>query len=259
MTGVAVRGTVSRAVAAALIAALATIAGVAPAAADQGAIHLGAGDCYAAGSSTAALTNSCQSNTGLIKLVASFTPPVMIPQFCGLEAVVNVFSAGTTLSPWWHMESSPSPGCRAGRISVSFDFTSGPGTCEDYWAGRAMGGMDYGVNKDGLGPNSARILMICAVDETTTGPINPPTEYYGFSIVIQRSQSSGVGSCEGCLDKACFALSYITLGQVAPLPEYTITQGVQQVVPYNGGGGPNCAIATTQKSSWGAIKSIFRY
>jgi hypothetical protein len=227
--------------------------------ADSGSIHLGAGDCYGAGSSTAAISNACLTNTGSFTLVASVTPPTRLQRFCGFESMIYIYTSGTTLSPWWHMESSPSRGCRAGKISVSDDFTNAATTCEDYFAGRGMAAMDYGINKDGMGPNTARIWVIGALPDTMATSISPPAEYYVYSVTIQRAQSTGGGDCAGCLDRACFALSYITLGQPAPLNEYTLTQGVQQVVTYNGGtGGGNCAAGQTTKSTWGAIKATFR-
>src|SRR5438132_199873 len=106
----------------ALVLALVTLCSIRVefARADRGAIHLGVGDCSAAGSATAALTNACLSNTGVITLVASFTPPVTLARYCGLDSKIYIYTAGTTLSSWWHMESGASHGCRAGKISSSF-------------------------------------------------------------------------------------------------------------------------------------------
>ena len=224
-----------------------------------GDMNLGFGDCAPAGSATTAITNACQANTGVITLVASYRPPMPLNQFEALEGAVDVFTSPSLLSPWWHLESNPSPGCRAGRVSVNFNFTSGPSTCIDFWSGQAIGGMDYGVNQAGLGPNTARIRVVGAVQEALAGAISPSTEYYGFSIVIQKTQSTGPGSCAGCSDRACFSLNSISLEQPAPIDNVVITRGTQTVVTYNGGtGGPNCAAAVVQKSSWGQIKAIFR-
>ncbi|MBI1799921.1 MAG: hypothetical protein HYR73_09600 [Candidatus Eisenbacteria bacterium] len=244
------------ALAAALAAAALAISS--PALADRGAINLGFGDCAAAGSSTAGITNACVSNNGSIVLYGSFIPPQPMPKFLGFDhGAVDVFTSGTTLSPWWHMETG---GCRAGRISISFDFTSGPGTCTDFFAGQAVGGMDYGLNQAGLGANTVRIRMLAAVGDS--GLISPGNEYYAFAIHILKIQSTGPGSCAGCLDKACFVFSNLILVQPT-LPsgavESIVTQGSQSVVTYNGGvSGSACAGANVQKGSWGSIKAIYR-
>ena len=225
----------------------------------QGAIHLGAGDCSAAGSSTAAVTNACTSNTGAITLVASYSPPAPMPRFEALEADVVIFTNGATLSPWWHFEGSPAPGCRAGRISVSADFTSYPGTCMDFWSGQAAAGLYVVANDANVGPGAAHIRVGLGVPESLMGSISPSIEYYGFSLTIQKNQSTGPGSCPGCLDRACFVLNSVALSQPAPVPDFVITQGTQNVVTYNGGtGGSNCTSAITQARSWGSIKAIYR-
>jgi hypothetical protein len=243
-----------------LCLALAMSLALAGPAAAAGDMNLGSGDCAPAGSSTNAIVNACQSNTGAITLVASYRPPMPVNQFEALEAAIDVFTSPALLSPWWHMESNPSPGCRAGRISVNFNFTSGPFTCVDFWSGQALGGMDYGLNEAGFGPNTARIRVVSAVQEALAGSISTSTEYYAFSIVIQKNQSTGPGNCEGCMDRACFSLNSISLEQPAPVDPIVITRGTQTVVTYNGGtGGPNCAAAVVQKSSWGQIKAIYRY
>jgi hypothetical protein len=222
-------------------------------------MSIGAGDCAAAGVSTAAITNACNSNSGSITLYVSFQPPSPMGQFEALIADVDIYTSPTSLSPWWHMEQSPGPGCRAGKISVNANFTSGPTTCTDFWSGQATAGMVFGVNDLGLGPNTANIRVVAGVPEEMRGSINSGTDYYAFSLTILKTQSTGPGSCAGCSDRACFSLSGIALSQPAPIPDQIISKGVQTVVTYNGGtGGPNCAAAVVQRGSWGAIKAIYR-
>jgi hypothetical protein len=248
---------VSRHSLALLVISIAALACSAPRAdAASGSIHLGVGDCAGAGSSTADFTNACTANTGVITLYGSFSPPQQMAQFLGFEAGVDIFTSGTSLSPWWHMEQG---GCRSGKVSVSFDFTGGPYTCTDFFGGQGYGGSDYGINEANLGPNTVRLRMICAVAEQFMGPISSGTEYYGFAINISRAGSTGPGSCSGCLDRACFVFSYIELDEPATVGDYTVTQGSQNVVTYNGGvGGSVCAGANIHKGSWGSLKSIFR-
>jgi hypothetical protein len=234
---------------------LATFA--APSLAGGGAIHLGFGDCAGAGSSTVSFTNACATNTGGVPIVASFNAPASMPRLTSLEAGLTFYTSGMSLSPWWHMESQPAGACRSGRISVGFDFTGGPYTCADFWGGRAMGGMEYLPNGLGSGTNTADIGLVCAIAEP--GPVDGSSEYYAFSVLISKALSTGPGSCAGCTDKACFVLDYIKLQQPAEMrADYTMTQGDQSAILYNGGtADAGCAAARAQKSSWGAIKAIY--
>ena len=220
-----------------------------------GALHLGYGDCAGAGPATAALNNACSSNLGSIPIVASFSPPVGMNQLVAIEGGISVYTSGSTLSPWWHMEPN---GCRADQISISFDFTNGPYTCNDIWGGQAIGAMFYTVNALGLGPNSANILFVAAVSEDHPVQVGTSSEYYGFTLRISRSQSAEPGSCAGCTERACFVFDYLKLDQPAGVGDFTLTQGDQSAIAYNGGGGIQaCASARVQKGSWGAIKAIY--
>ncbi|MGH7741281.1 MAG: hypothetical protein ACRENS_04590, partial [Candidatus Eiseniibacteriota bacterium] len=162
------------------------------------------------------------------------------------------------LSPWWHFEQYPA-GCNAGRLVTTFAFDSGPYTCTDVWAGQASGAFDFAINPMGTGPNTATVQMVCAIPILDGVPVNPSFEYYGFKIQISRAASSGPGACAGCTDKACFVFNWLTLEQPAGVGDFTITQGYQNAIAYNGGtGDANCAGSRTQRGSWGAIKAIYR-
>jgi hypothetical protein len=225
-----------------------------------GSIHLGYSDCSAAGTSTAALTNACTSSTGSIVIVGSFNPPVSMPHLVAFEGEVGIFTSGTDLSPWWHFETAPSAGCRAGRLSASFTFDAAQQTaCSDVWAGQAMGATDFLINPMGTGPNTAVIRLVCAIPQLDGVPVNPSIEYYAFKLQISRSQSSGPGVCSGCLDRACFVFDYASLEQPVGVGDYVITQGYQNSISYNGGtADANCAGSRTLRGSWGLIKSIYR-
>jgi hypothetical protein len=221
-------------------------------------MHLGWGDCAGAGSATAAFNNPCTSNTGAIPIIGSFNPPVPLTQMVAIECEIDIYTSATVMSPWWHMETQPSSGCRASQIYVSFDFTNGPYTCNDVWNGQAAGGMEYLVNGMSLGANTANIVMVAAISDEFPARVDPSNEYYAFSLRLGRAQSSGPGSCAGCSDRACIVLNYLKLDQPAGVGDFTITQGDQSAITYNGGGGlAACASARTQKSSWGAIKAIY--
>jgi hypothetical protein len=211
------------------------------------------------------VNNTCTTNSGAVgTLVTSFQPPVDLPQFLGCAGVIDLQTNAAPLNPWWHAEVG---GCRASKVSVSFDFSSGPFSCIDFWQGQAAGGMDYAVPSPGVAAPSARIRTIQAVPASGIGPIfvldptaQTPNEYYAFKITISKLLSTGTGACAGCLDKACFVFNSMSLSQPAPVPDVNLTTGPAQYATYNNGPGSGlCPGATpTQKSTWGSVKALYR-
>ena len=218
-----------------------------------GDINLGWNDCampYGVGTSD--IANNC-NNTGALTLVASFAPPVDMAEFNGHAGVVDIQVAAASLDNWWHMETG---GCRAGRMSGSFDFVAGPFSCFDVWAGGASGGINLGL----VGSNRLRVRTVCAVPGVA--PILADgTEYYVFKLTISKLQSAGTGSCAGCTDPACIVFNNLLLTQPAGVGDYTLTTGPAQYATYKAGTGVTggCPAATpTRSGTWGSVKALYR-
>ncbi len=233
-------------------ALLALTAGIASA---QGGINLSWSDCGTAG--VQGKTFACTSNTltGAI-IVASAIAPVQMDQLNGQESELQLQVNQANLSNWWKLDTGT--GCRSA-ISASFDFTGGPFTCIDPWAGGASGGMNY-VSGFG-GPNRAQIRTICAIPGSTA--ITGTDEYYFFKITILGAKSTGNGSCTGCTDGACIVFESIKLTEPAGVGDYTITTPItRQFVTWQAGGAGvtgGCPAATPTKSTtWGSVKSLYR-
>jgi hypothetical protein len=225
--------------------------------AQGGMVNLGFADCAPAGAATSAITNTCLSNSGALALMISFSPPMPIRALVAVQADVNIFTTSSTLSPWWHFESS---GCRSGKIAASADF-SGLSTCTPPWSGQVFAAMVYNPSDPELGGGAGQIRGAAGVIMGDSTSVSPSIEYYAFTLIIQRGGSSGPGSCGGCADRACFVVDNIKLSQPAwdLAEDVIITQGRQKAVTYNGGTGAiNCPAAVQQKGSWGAIKAIYR-
>src|SRR5262245_30389898 len=78
----------------------------------------------------------CNSNSGLgFVMVASFIPPPGINNFVGLSSQIDVNTDQPSLPDWWKHGSTQ---CRStSGLVVNFDFTSGPFSCADFFAGQA--------------------------------------------------------------------------------------------------------------------------
>jgi hypothetical protein len=182
-------------------------------------INLSWNDCGPFGSATR--FSSCSTNTGTNSLVGSFMAPPGINAMVGIEVVMYVQSPDLVMPDWWRMGSTGCTG-RTSSAAASFDFTSGPFTCFDYWGGQASGGISY-ENAFGGAANRARIRVIVAIPNGYQHPIDPADEIYGFRLNINNARTVGTGQCAGCLSPVCIQLSSIQLDQPAgTIPQYTV-------------------------------------
>ena len=227
------------------------------AAANAQGINLSWNDCGATGS--ASKTFSCTTNTlaGAIMVASAQAGGAGLAQLNGQESVITLQTNQPTLSSWWQLASG---GCRGTTaISSSFDFTGGPFTCVDAWAGGASGGMNSQPQFDG--PNRERFRTVCAVPAPIA--ITGTDEYYFFKLTILGAKSTGTGACAGCDDGACIVFTSLLLTEPAGVGDLLInTPLVRQYVTWQAGGtsvSGGCPAATpTNNRTWGSVKSLYR-
>jgi hypothetical protein len=218
-------------------------------------------DCGATG--TADKTGACVSNTGAQALFVSFFPPAGEDSVEAMAAILDITSMSGLIPPWWNMETG---GCRAGKISVSANFTGGPFSCTDFWNGQALGGLTYeapfdSVNRQtsatALNVNHAWVRLVEAVQEALKGPVTPGTEYYLASLNIVNALTT---TCSGCSTPMCIVLNQVNLSEPAPAPDAVITTpplGGRNIVTWQGAGA-NCAAVPVKNKTWGQVKSLYR-
>lgn len=232
-----------------MLALMATIASA------QG-INLAWDDCGTNGTST--MSSTCSSNSGVpFGLYASFDPPVGVDEFLGISSQIDITSSTPSLPDWWKHGTGQ---CRTtSGLSITFDFTSGPFACADFYSGQAAGGFAYDIGFSSA--NRARLRVQAAVPVDNRGPVANGTEYYAFKVNLQRSKSANPGACAGCVEPMCIVLNSVQLFQ--PLeegndPEITNPANSNYVTwqaPVIAG----CPLSTpTRNSSWGAVKSLYR-
>lgn len=234
-----------------------------PAVAVAAGINLAWDDCGRAGKQD--LAASCVETPIPYVLVGSVVPPPGLTRVNGFQAYIDVQMEGTTLPSWWEMGT----GCRSGKISASFDFTSGPYTCSQVWEKVPIGGMHYAERTMYAGSvlgspagNRAYIQIIAAVEEQFERAVTPGTEYYLFKLSIIKS---GTLSCTGCKTPACIQLSMVRLTQPEPLDDAFITERADMnAATWQGGIGspdsdlPSCRADAVQNRSWGQVKNLYR-
>ena len=222
-------------------------------------INLSWNDCGAAGLSN--LTWECNSNTGLpFTMIASFIPPPGVDNFLGVSSQIDIFTSQSTLPDWWkHGNTSLCRGTTG--LTITFDFTSGPFTCTDFYTGNAAGGFAYDVGFSSA--LRARLRVQLAVPIDLKGAVSPSQEYYAYKVNLLRGKSSGTGSCAGCTTSACIVLNDIQLFQPPDAlfdPDIfnpALSNYITWQLPVSGP--PGCPLATpTHEATWGQVKSLYR-
>jgi hypothetical protein len=229
----------------------------------QSGVNLGWNDCPSGATYALTQTFACNTNAGAPHtLVGSFVAPSGIVAMSANQTVMDLQTGNATIAPWWTFGAAPA--CRAtASLAGSFDFTTGPFTCTDYWMAGAIGSLQWGQN----GANRARIRGVFALPagDARITTLTPGTEYYSFKCNINNLKTTGLGACAGCTDEACIVLNTIIINQPAPNPpqtyinnpavsDYAIWQAWTTVDPTQ-----QCpAVTPTRKETWGSIKALYR-
>jgi hypothetical protein len=256
------------------VLAAVALAGFAPRASMAAGVNLGWSDCGPAGQVDR--TFACGTNAGTNLMVGSFDPPVPLTQVVAIEAVVDLISQSLTLPDWWKVKNPPGKlgFCRNGALTGNADFTGGPFTCVDLFAGGASGGIGAMLYPFPANPNLttgsfadslrwARINMVYAIPQPgPTLAVDPGIQYYAFKLSVSNAKSTGVGSCAGCAEPVCIVLNQIRLSQPLGVGNFDVTTpiaGQTRTITWQGGPGQStCDLVPTRRATWGQIKSLYR-
>jgi hypothetical protein len=233
---------------------------VAPAVAAE-EIALAWDDCIEGGAALLDMQGECDFNLGFVPLFPSFRVPQSTPaDVIGVELVIDVQHAGTTLPDWWRM----SPGdCRDGALSADGDFSAAPG-CADPWAGGGAAQVQgYLVTLPYGQASQARILAVAGVPSIEAKALDAAIVYHAARIRLSKEKSSGAFSCIGCTSGACLVLNGIIVRRLPGSPggDLTLTiprNGTQNRVTWNGGQGADCSAVPVRRATWGLVKSLYR-
>jgi hypothetical protein len=235
-------------------ALVALTAGIA--AAGAGALNLSWNDCGLAGADNR--TSLCNTNSGTNTLVGSFYAPCCVSAASANEVVIDVQTSGLALSRWWELRAGL---CRPASLTASPDFSGGPFTCYDYWAGFASSG----VSADPPIGNRIRIKVLVALPagHAQIGPIAEGTETYSFKVNINNAKTVGLGACAGCPDQACIVLNSIKINQPVGSPggsKFISAPGDRNYATWQGWTtGGDCGGKTPARNqTWGSVKALYR-
>ena len=213
---------------------------------------------------------ACDSNDGTSNLIGSFVMPATQQLIVGEEITLDIAVAGGALPAWWQFVNAGS--CRENSLGIWL-FPPNGARCQDWLHFQAAGGITS-YSADHFGPGSARLQAI-AYAPGLNADLFAGTEYFSFWLLLPHARSVGAGACAGCELGACLALTSIKLLRADPDPGVVLTvddadpaasddrlatwQGGAGVYFPNPVGGHNCYGATpTRRSTWGAVKSLYR-
>jgi hypothetical protein len=218
------------------------------------------GGCFADGGTLTNKTFACNSNTlGGATMVGTYSTTNDIPDFVGIEVVIDLQSNSASLPAWWQFFNAGA--CRQSALSASSDFTTAPQGCFDVFAGQSAGGISayqtsttFPAVPNGL-PNAARLKMAFAVANSVDEP--PATETYGFKGTISGVKTVGTGNCAGCATSVTIVLNEIKAAGLAGYAEHETAPMSNDCLSWQGSGVP-CNATPVQNRTWGSIKSLYR-
>ena len=210
-------------------------------------------------------TFACDVNTGASAMVGTFTLGDDLAPVSGTSAYIDLISQQPTLPPWWELRFSGA--CRPNSLTI--DPYDGDGvTCADWANGLAsmniasyvISGQD--VPPGGLGPNTARIKVVTAVDPSNLQSMIADTEYGMFELILDHGKTVGSPSCGGCTNPVCIVLNSVVVyasvggnGNGAFLGSPT-SPGSNQITWQ--GAGADCQAVPIRNATWGRVKALYR-
>ena len=215
--------------------------------------------------------STCLLNTGTNALVGSFELGAGLTQVSGVELVIDIATASTTLPAWWQFFNAGT--CRQTSLTGNPTISPFAVNCVDWSAGAAAGGLAAYSIGGTAGANTARLIAGFAVSAANLQNLLPAQEYFAINILINNTKTVGTPSCAGCSTPACIVFNSCkcatppVTGQ--PSRDVTVsgaTNGTDShFVTWQGGAGANstrgngCPAATpTHSATWGSVKSLYR-
>lgn len=245
-----------------------------PVTAFAGGLNLSWNDCGTNGQTDQTFACNTNGNPPHI-LVGSYASPSALDSLNGNEIVLEMTTNVAGVIPdWWQVKNytDGTVACRNPAASISFDFTSGPFSCNDYWSGAALGG--FGIIRNVSVPNRQRILGVCAVGLSQAQPLAAELETYSFKITISNTKTVAPGAvCADCTAQACIQLNSILLTQNPGVPATNVNPITGMITPdvyvsnplnaslatFQGNpGGGLCASVPVKNTTWGQVKNLYR-
>lgn len=217
-------------------------------------------DACAADAGVANKNFACDTDDGSHTMVASFMLAQPITGLFFAEAVIDLIVAGNQPVPaWWDFND-----CRL--FALSADATPDPAAvnCGDWSGGTGAAVMSSYTSAGTIAPGDSASHR----RGTVIAGVNPPgvnvaanTDYFLFNLVLVNSGTLDPGGCAGCSVPVCIVLNSIRFADTAFQEITTLsapTAPGSNFATWQGGAGANCLSVPAKRTTWGAVKSLYR-
>jgi hypothetical protein len=226
-----------------------------PAASAQG-VSLAWEDCRApAGAGLLNRNFGCGSNISEFPLIPVFTLASPVDSVLAVELVIDVDVAADPLPDWWRTD----PGqCRAN------GWTAGPApatSCNDPWGGLGTASFQGWLpGTPGGSGRHGRLLVTASVLPEQAVALEALAPYAACRVVLRTNNTT---SCAGCSVPACLVLNSILIRRLPGSSVEEVFIGVAEspganFVTWQGGSGADCQSVPARRSTWGAVKALYR-
>lgn len=208
-------------------------------------------DCAPGGSTLRQF--SCDTNTGLQRMVASYRPPAGVDTLLQVAGIVDLCFDGAFVPDWWQMKNSGT--CRQPSLTDHV-IPPEPVSCAVRLTGNVAKFTTYQVGYSGW--DDIRIVVRAIPLEDPGTPLDPGQEYFAFALDVDHQKTTGPDACAGCALPACIVLNGIELYRPGGTrvsitnPDQSYMLNWQSMVP-------NCPfIVPARRQTWGGIKALYR-
>ena len=204
----------------------------------------------------------CGSDIAEFPIFPSFSLPTTMDSVYSMELVIDVDVARDPLPAWWLM----APGCRAngwfadGTPSLS---------CLDAWNGLGTGSFQGWIpGTPGNSTRHARLLVAVGVLPQDAVTLLADASYTAGMIVLRTVNTttcnSGCTDCnDGCSTPACMVFNSLLVKRLhTPEDQEILISGPEingsDRIFWQGGTGADCQAVPVRRSTWGAVKALYR-
>lgn len=205
-------------------------------------------------------TFACDSNSGVDYATGSFVIDQDMPDFFGLQIIVDICSGPNDLPDWWQMWNPGS--CRATSLSVSPVLSSAASAhCVSPWQGSgprnfvAYQTRRYPPPVGYVLPNGARIKIQFDTWPTVT-PLSAGVEYLAFRLAIDHQNTLGGDACAGCGVPVEMAHGWMRVNGESGIVDLIARE--RGYLAWNGGLSYPCYSVPVRNATWGQVKGMYR-
>jgi hypothetical protein len=202
-----------------------------------------------------AVTFACNSNTGPSSwpMTVSFMVDAEMTDFVGVEVQLQGGWTYQAVPDWWKLGPTD---CRAGLVSFAADASAiADETCRDWTAGQSFTVFNYTWS-------GATMLIDAGAAIAADQPYDLPAdlEYYACTVTVRNGKTTGDGACSGCAAGVSWSVGRVTAAGLSGRRDdlYDAIPTGNRCLDWNNPFSNDCRWGAAEKSTWGAVKSLYR-